>query len=618
MALTKVSYSMINGAPGNVLDFGADPTGATSSTAAIVAAIAANQQLEFPPGTYLLDDEIAIDKSIQLICAPANEYGAGGTIFMVSHNDAAKSGFKVGYVDNTIRFEMLGEPEFDAPNNTYAAFAGLRCRAATVYIDGIRGTSNINGLFIDNCYIGYVKRIQGTGKTYLCKVTGDTSLSFEECNIGSSTGGLASFQIETSGGYVRIQNIYLEAQAQRNLAITNCSRSAIYINSIYAENSTFYDIAISDSENIVIENYRTNTNAKAVIITGSSNVKINNVHAIDRFSENEIVNIDSTSNNIFVGGALYDPISSDGIATRKYSLVRGVLNGAPATPMIINPDLSLSARGTTSTVGGSAISTTVPTDTRMKFSDTSITVNNANPLKIPFTKWAKNESVVIQMIYQSTAAANDDIEIGIWKNGSTQILSEIKYFHQPSADFQMVTIVTRLPDTDSLDQYSSLEVRTTSGNTALVHYINISQYDGGMLPFGFVDESVLFMSDAITLNTLGSRAVFVPQIGNLLYRFKQYELVYNSNAGAGSAGTVAVGDANSSGTLAAAYCNFTTAQNQNAGLLCNSLAAAGLYPFRDHTNLQPNGWIVEVTSAATTGGTAKAYIRAVPMQANAI
>lgn len=39
MSLTKVSYSMTQGAPVNVLDFGADPTGTTDSTAAIQAAI---------------------------------------------------------------------------------------------------------------------------------------------------------------------------------------------------------------------------------------------------------------------------------------------------------------------------------------------------------------------------------------------------------------------------------------------------------------------------------------------------------------------------------------------------------------------------------------------------
>jgi polygalacturonase len=41
MSLTKVSYSMISGAPYNVLDYGADPTGVADSTAAFQAAIGA-------------------------------------------------------------------------------------------------------------------------------------------------------------------------------------------------------------------------------------------------------------------------------------------------------------------------------------------------------------------------------------------------------------------------------------------------------------------------------------------------------------------------------------------------------------------------------------------------
>lgn len=52
MALTKVTYSMIDGAIVNVLDYGADPTGATASTAAINAAIATGKKLYFPEGTY--------------------------------------------------------------------------------------------------------------------------------------------------------------------------------------------------------------------------------------------------------------------------------------------------------------------------------------------------------------------------------------------------------------------------------------------------------------------------------------------------------------------------------------------------------------------------------------
>lgn len=53
MALTKVTYSMIEGAANNVLDFGADPSGATDSTAAIQAAInAAGRYVYIPNGLY--------------------------------------------------------------------------------------------------------------------------------------------------------------------------------------------------------------------------------------------------------------------------------------------------------------------------------------------------------------------------------------------------------------------------------------------------------------------------------------------------------------------------------------------------------------------------------------
>jgi hypothetical protein len=58
MALTKATYSMIEGAVANVLDFGADPTGVASSSAAFQAAIDSLTNgggVYVPQGTYLLD-----------------------------------------------------------------------------------------------------------------------------------------------------------------------------------------------------------------------------------------------------------------------------------------------------------------------------------------------------------------------------------------------------------------------------------------------------------------------------------------------------------------------------------------------------------------------------------
>lgn len=76
MSLTKVSYSMIYGAPANVLDFGADPTGVNDSTAAFQAALDAARGANtsgdgrtvfalyipsYPNGFYKISDTLLID-----------------------------------------------------------------------------------------------------------------------------------------------------------------------------------------------------------------------------------------------------------------------------------------------------------------------------------------------------------------------------------------------------------------------------------------------------------------------------------------------------------------------------------------------------------------------------
>jgi hypothetical protein len=55
MSLTKATYSMIDGAPVNVLDYGADPTGAANSTTAFAAAFAVSNRVCIPAGTFVVD-----------------------------------------------------------------------------------------------------------------------------------------------------------------------------------------------------------------------------------------------------------------------------------------------------------------------------------------------------------------------------------------------------------------------------------------------------------------------------------------------------------------------------------------------------------------------------------
>ena len=58
MSLTKVSYSMINGAPANVLDFGAVGDGVADDTAAINAALQSDSIVLLPQGTYKITSQL--------------------------------------------------------------------------------------------------------------------------------------------------------------------------------------------------------------------------------------------------------------------------------------------------------------------------------------------------------------------------------------------------------------------------------------------------------------------------------------------------------------------------------------------------------------------------------
>ena len=61
MALTKASYSMVTGAPANVLDFGAVGDGTTDDTAAIQAAFNSGiKHILIPPGTYRITSTLTL------------------------------------------------------------------------------------------------------------------------------------------------------------------------------------------------------------------------------------------------------------------------------------------------------------------------------------------------------------------------------------------------------------------------------------------------------------------------------------------------------------------------------------------------------------------------------
>ncbi len=107
MTLTKATYSMIDGASANVLDFGADPTGVADSRDAIVNAILTDKAVYFPAGTYKIASSIdfgAIANSTSIEIRNVVLYGEGayksiitytgtGTMLIGGTNGPASGGY---------------------------------------------------------------------------------------------------------------------------------------------------------------------------------------------------------------------------------------------------------------------------------------------------------------------------------------------------------------------------------------------------------------------------------------------------------------------------------------------------------------------------------------------
>jgi hypothetical protein len=107
MSLTKVSYSMIDGAVFNVLDFGAVGNGTTDSTAAIQAAIdacnaAGGGTVFFPAGTYKLTDTVNLKANVVL-------KGSGRRVTFLKQFTNAK---KCLYQSNTSFYNDISDLSF--------------------------------------------------------------------------------------------------------------------------------------------------------------------------------------------------------------------------------------------------------------------------------------------------------------------------------------------------------------------------------------------------------------------------------------------------------------------------------------------------------------------------
>ena len=252
MSLTKVTYAMIDGAYANVLDYGASPSAtAAVNTAAIQAAIDANDVVYFPQGTYNINAALEIGtKNCTLIgCAP-NE------VRLTTSNASEDVIFfnrpvgQNGYITQVININTSGGLN---GVHIYGGACGAQGLIENVYITsasnaGLLIDTDPSDLSFGSTWIyGRVRNLRvelgvvGTGvKVYGYNMINGTL--WENVSVSGCATGLSITETVSTGQAVQFDALTIEGTYQEAIQITG---TQVLINNLYTE-KIGYDIATAD------------------------------------------------------------------------------------------------------------------------------------------------------------------------------------------------------------------------------------------------------------------------------------------------------------------------------------------------------------------------------------
>lgn len=326
MSLTKASYSMITGAVVNVLDFGADATGATDSTSAIQAAIdsVTNGTVYFPNGTYSINTTLEIDADTKIslnlvgnsLASKLHYNGTTSAIPMVYYYGGSNSNFskieglqfmnnyRTGdTVLNNVIGVRIGEKNASATsgdngtcNVTFTKNQFQYCDTPIeIYSESDQITIQDNYFFV---WTGYA--ILGTRNPLVVSGTGNAAVRIINNHfLGGQTG---SWCIRTNGSASTITgNVIQNATSGRGIELTNGPGFNISCN--YTESTGVGPFIFCDtvSNGYIGENEIGGYAGGFVIDIGSScdNVNIgSNLFAVSGGVPLAHVRIDAASNGI--------------------------------------------------------------------------------------------------------------------------------------------------------------------------------------------------------------------------------------------------------------------------------------------------------------------------------
>jgi hypothetical protein len=213
MALTKATYSMIEGAVANVLDYGAVGNGVVDDTAAIQAAINTNKAVFLPRGVYLVDPDVGIVVKNGTVI-----FGEGKTnSFIVAKPNGGTLAELIAYTKGSV-IKRTFNP---AAANAYVSYVQLRNFALILNHPTGSVTSteiqigidlrNITRSIVDDVWVG---NNAPTDQTLYPKVS--PTGGYESQGYGVVIGNVSSGDVAYAGGEVN--------------SVTNCNVVGAYKN----------------------------------------------------------------------------------------------------------------------------------------------------------------------------------------------------------------------------------------------------------------------------------------------------------------------------------------------------------------------------------------------------
>jgi polygalacturonase len=269
MALTKATYSMISGAPVNVLDYGAKGDGTTDDTAAFQAALTSSQTTNaaifVPQGNYVISSPLIFNASTK----DAVIYGQSKYDTQIIYKGT--SGYALSITSNTCvleNFSLLSNAGSSATCSGIIIIGANRPLINSIMVNSLTGTDRWQGAML------LFQGLENEANIVNCHFLG----------ITSADSGL--------NGIAFIPGAKSVAHQITNTIIYNCS-SAILVNTttnpgveglkinggefvavahgIYAINSSSYTPPLIDLNNLHI-----NSTAEAVYVQGYQSLFVNN------------------------------------------------------------------------------------------------------------------------------------------------------------------------------------------------------------------------------------------------------------------------------------------------------------------------------------------------------